>query len=330
MNSLTSLLLKKKMLAALMRHWEAPSFEIHSYIFLSRQKDLDHKYLKIKSWLQFIWGKDLSRCPEKEEKRHAPRSSCAPSWVECPAPNPPPTQVCSWKTHSLDLVKIWYADGTHFWILIIEGIIENWLDKWTLCLHATRLALMKNPHVKEKCERRLVQHEPSTDTLLGYDKLLLLLLLLWSPPHSPHSLMWDQLHIQLDNNCNFQSQEIGIRRGSSSDSWLHLSFCLLIDAFFILSTLAEKILVSPEGTTLSNRISPGSRAGCFEKRNAHSGRHFALFDFSLWFPTDNPPDIRGNFLLKKMDFCQCFILRNTLRAACSQKKHCLCLKRELI
>jgi len=124
LHSLTSLLLKRR--RCWLHQWDIGKLHhlrFTASFFLSRQKDLDHKYLKIKSWLQFIRGKDLSWCPEKEEKRHAPRSSCAPSWVECPAPNPP-TQVCSWKTHILDLVKIWYADGTHFWILIIEGIIE--------------------------------------------------------------------------------------------------------------------------------------------------------------------------------------------------------------
>ncbi len=153
-------------------------------------------------------------------------------------------------------------------------------------------------------------------------------------PNSPHSLMWDQLHIQLDNNCNFQSQEIGIRRGSCSDSWLYLSFCLLIDALFILGTfqtLAEKFLVSPEGTTLSNRISPGSRAARFEKRNAHTlAGIFALYNFSLWYPEDTHQTSQEFLFFKKMNFCQCFTLRNTLRAACSQNKHCLCLRRELI
>lgn len=181
----------------------------------------------------------------------------------------------------------------------------NWLDKWTLCLHATGLALRKNPHVKEKCERRLVQHEPSTDTLIGYDKLLLLLL--WSPPHSPHSLMWDQLHIQLDNHCNFQSQEIGIRRGSCSDSWLYLSFCLLIDAFFILGTLqtlAEKFLESPEGTTtLSNRIFSWIKGGPFWKEECpHSGRRFALFNLEHVHP--HPPI----WASKRVHHIQCIVL----------------------
>ncbi len=122
-------------------------------------------------------------------------------------------------------------------------------------------------------------------------------------PNSPHSLMWDQLHIQLDNNCNFQSQEIGIRRGSCSDSWLYLSFCLLIDAFFIsgtFQTLAEKFLVSPEGTTLSNRISLGSRAARFEKRNAHTlAGILALYNFSLWYPEDTHQTSQEFLFLKK-------------------------------
>ncbi len=73
--------------------------------------------------------------------------------------------------------------------------------------------------------------------------------------------------------ATFRVRRLELEGGSCSDSWLYLSFlsfdrCLLHIGH--ISNTGRKI------STLSNRISPGSRAGCFEKRNAHSGRHFCF------------------------------------------------------
>lgn len=199
----------------------------------------------------------------------------------------PPTQVCSWKTHILDLVKIWYADGTHFWILIIEGIIEltGQMDLVPAC---NQISFEE----ASSCKRRNVREDSCSTSLLQIPWLGMTCCCCcccFCGPLPIVPIPWCEIS-SISNwttTATFRVRRLEFRRGSCSDSWRYLSFCLLIDAFFILGTLqtlAEKFLVSPEGTTLSNRISPGSRAAHFEKRNAH--HTLAAILLCLIFPCD--------------------------------------------
>jgi len=112
---------------------------------------------------------------------------------------------------------------------------------------------------------------------------------------------------------------------------IFLSFdrCLLYIGH--ISNTGRKISSISRGHHLIQQNFSWIKGGPFWKEKCpHSGRHFGFVQFFLVIPGRYPSDIPGIFILKKMNFCQCFTLLNTLRAACSQNKHCLCLRRELI